>query len=72
MELDSDMDKDFLLQGLEHGFKLFPDCANVAPAEMHNYFSATNFSTRAKVEATIQDNLFAFLIFFDNSCWISA
>ena len=56
-ELERDLDKDFLLDGIIHGFQLLPANAQLAPAEMNNYSSAVNPQSKIKVEETILDEI---------------
>lgn len=58
-ELEHDLDKTFLMNGLTNGFELVSSDVELKPAEMHNYFSVTNPSSRAKVEATLKEELAA-------------
>ena len=57
--MQDDGDKDFLLDGILHGFQLIPACATLAPAEMDNYRSSTKPEAKAKVEHTIREELHA-------------
>ena len=59
MELASDIDRDFLLDGILNGFSLFPKDTILHSAEMHNYHSVTNALAKPKVEATILDEISA-------------
>ena len=56
-ELQEDEDKDFLLDGILNGFQLIPADSSLSPAEMENYRSATEPPARAKVEATLREEL---------------
>ena len=56
-ELETDLEKDFLLNGTTHGFQLLPKDDDLRPAEMHNYLSTTNANAKDKVESTLLDKL---------------
>lgn len=58
-ELADDPDREFLLDGITHGFQLLPADISLTPAEMHNYSSATNPLSADKVEATIIEEISA-------------
>jgi len=46
-----------LANGIINGFQLAPISVSFTAVDMHNYKSATNPSTKAKVEQTIRDEL---------------
>ena len=56
-ELESDEDKDFLLDGITNGFQLIPSDSTLTPTEMENYRSVTNSKAKVKVEQTIQEEI---------------
>jgi len=56
-ELSTDIDKEFLTDGLTYGFQLLPHDAKIQAAEMHNYHSVTNPTAKGKVEAIIREEL---------------
>ncbi|KAI8496689.1 amiloride-sensitive sodium channel [Branchiostoma belcheri] len=55
--LEMDDDRDLLLDGLEHGFRILPEDSILFPAECDNYKSATDLTTREKVETQLRDEL---------------
>ena len=55
--MQGDIDKVFLLDGLEHGFNLIDDNPVTFPAECDNYLSATDVSVKTKVELQIRDEI---------------
>ena len=56
-ELENDPDRDFLWDGIVHGFQLILADADLKPAEMDNYISATNVTTRDAVEDTLLEEI---------------
>eukprot|EP00795_Rhopilema_esculentum_P008469 gene8469-14460_t len=56
-ELDLDIDKEFLLEGIIHGFELIPADSPLSPAEMDNYRSSTNPEARDKVEYNLKEEI---------------
>lgn len=56
-ELKHDPDKEFLLQGIRHGFHVCDTTRDPIPVDMDNYKSATNPRIRQKVEAQILDEI---------------
>ena len=56
-ELESDDDKEFLLDGIINGFELIPADSTLSPAEMDNYSSSTKPEARDKVEQTLREEI---------------
>ena len=56
-ELEDDLDKDFVWDGIFHGFQLIPADADLKPAEMDNYKSVTNVATCDAVEDTLLEEI---------------
>jgi len=56
-ELAGDEDETFLADGIIYGFHLAPVSASFTAVNMDNYKSATNPSTKAKVEQTIREEI---------------
>ena len=56
-ELENDPDRDFLWDGIVHSSPLIPADADLKPAEMDNYKSATNVATHDAVEDTLPEKI---------------
>lgn len=57
LELVNDPDKEFLMQGISHGFRITNEGSNFEPAIQDNYKSATNSNHRHLVEEQIKHEL---------------
>ena len=55
--LNNDQDKDFLLNGAKHGFRIINEGSTLQPAFTHNYLSATS-TFRKQAEAQILEEIF--------------
>ena len=56
-EFETDLDEDFMLDGIMHGFQLLPEEAELRPVEMHKYFCTPNANAKDKVETTLLNEL---------------
>ncbi len=57
VELENDADKEFILDGLTHGFRIIDNNSVLDRVEMNNYDSATCLQTRHSVEDQIQQEI---------------
>ena len=55
--LKGDSDELFLSDGLKNGFQLVPALARFQPAELNNYWSATDPAVRDKIEQSLLEEL---------------
>lgn len=56
-ELGDDPDRDFILDGIEHGFKLVEDISLVKPAVCKNYPSSTNANVKHIVDIQLREEI---------------
>ena len=56
-DLESDEDKEFLLDGITNGFQLILSDSTLTSTKMENYRSVTNSKAKVKVEQTIQEEI---------------
>ena len=56
-ELSRDPDREFLLDGIRHGFHIIDPNVSLAPAEVQNYHSATSELSRSLVESQITSEI---------------
>ena len=55
--LETDRDRDFIINGITNGFKIIPSDRVLKPAETNNYKSATASDIRDKVENQIREEI---------------
>ena len=55
--LETDRDRDFIINGITNGFEIIPSDSVLKPAETNNYKSATASDVRDKVENQIREEI---------------
>ena len=55
--LETDRDRDFLINGITNGFEIIPSDSVLKPAETNNYKSTTASDVRDKVENQIREEI---------------